>query len=84
MQTAGLRALGQLRGVEWLAPLRNRLKRGLKVDSLYRRVGHWVSNRVEYEEGMSRSAREKLVSIYADEVSRLENLTGKSMDAWRA
>ena len=83
LQNAGLRAIGQLRGVEWLAPLRRGLKRGLKVDNLYRSVGHLLSNRVEYEEGMSETARERLRLIYRDEIDRLEALTGKSMEVWR-
>lgn len=83
LQTPGLRAIGQLRGVTWLAPIRKGLKRGLRVDNLYRSLGDLVSNRVEYEEGMSQTAREKLKSIYEDEISRLETLIGRSLEAWR-
>jgi hypothetical protein len=83
LQNTGLRAIGQLRGVEWLAPLRKGLKRSLKVDSLYRSLGKLLSNRVEYEEGISKTARERLISIYEDEMIRLEALTGKSTKPWR-
>lgn len=84
VQTSTLRAMKSLRKKPWMAPLRRAVKRVLGPRSVYRELATRVSHRDEYETGMSPAARQRLMSIYRDEILRLQGMIGRDLSGWLA
>lgn len=81
-ENVGMRAVGRLRTMKWWAPVRRGLKSGLGIENPYRQFGRVISNRDEYERGISPEARQTLSSIYSDDLDRLRSMTGLSYEDW--
>ncbi|MBN8507168.1 MAG: sulfotransferase [Burkholderiales bacterium] len=81
--TGSMKVARGLRGVEWLRPLRRAVKRISGRQNLLRDLGNAVSDRNEYERGMSEPARQLLRSIYQQEILDLEALIGLDLSRWR-
>jgi hypothetical protein len=77
-----LKTIGQLRTMKWWAPVRRGMKSTLGLENTYRKLGQVVSNRDEYDRGINPQTRQKLASIYLEDLERLRLLTGMTFDQW--
>jgi len=82
-QTASLQAAKRLRGSPWLRPLRRVVKRLTGQTNVLREIGKAVSDREEYDQGMSVAARRRLQGLFAGEIAELESLLGIDLERWR-
>ena len=82
-ETQSMRAVRDLRGSAWLRPVRKLVKSIVGRKNLLRELGKNVSNRDEYDQGMSAAARETLGLIYAEEIDALARMTGMDFARWR-
>lgn len=81
-ETQSMRAVRDLRGSTWLRPIRKAVKSIVGRKNLLRELGKTVSNRDEYDQGMSEAARARLHRIYAEEISALSQMTGLDLARW--
>jgi len=82
-RNAALRAARGLGSTAALRPVRNAVKKLTGNKNLLQAFGAVVSNREEYDQGVSPAAREKLSAIFAPEIEALERMTGRDLSAWR-
>lgn len=82
-QTASMQAVKKLRGKTWLRPVRRMVKTVFGQKNLMRELGKAVSDREEYDRGMSATARARLIQLYAEDLAELEGLLGLTLQRWR-